>query len=911
MKIIFLIICLIVVFFTLENFIVSGFNAKSHRLLPLVLGLLALYDFYLIVELMTGQTESFHILKQLLLVQLLDVILYYILDFSKIKLPIWAHCLIVSVLILMDIFIITQIDSPRVYQAHITAFVVLSVAGIIALVFSRAPKNKYISKQMRKNKYILLGALFIPALGLIFTILGIIEKIILPIAINIACIILDYLFFTDRLREVDSVLKEEHFHTLDMPAFIFDSDFFFLDASKKARALFPEQIAEIESSPQEFELQQQLTEMLNNDGILYREIGDRFYRCELQGAYYRGKKKGYILTFTDITEQKMEADMAMEVAKQKSDFLANMSHDLRSPLHAIIGSSEILLSRGEMSSRNNNMVNYIHEAGNNLLDIVNSILEFSKLESGNISLHPQKYNFKNLVEDQARIAFSNLKDKSVLFSIEVMDPFPEYMYGDELRIRQIVQNLISNAVKFTDEGYISCRFNIAIEQENQIGIKFSVEDTGSGMTPKQAEDVFNDYVTYAQEHKKEGTGLGLSIVRKLSEMMGGRAWAESDGKTGTTVYAQFNQGLVEEDILLMEKDGVILAEPFQIKNEKTMDSARFWKNDVQPNYVYPDAKVLIADDMAVNCDIFKELSTPWEIQLDVAKNGQEAVEKASKNTYDLIFLDQMMPVMSGTEAADKLKEIGIETPKILLTANITEDMKESSKRHGFNAFMHKPIDIATLRTNLEKYLPEGLRKPYDSSKENMGRVSVSHDEKYCRTLETYIGEMETLYEVMPSYAKNDIAMFRNKVHGIKGVSRQIGKEQMAVFAETMEMAAILENREFISKNFDIFYGELEYTIESSKQELARIRSRMAKVDDNDGLTEMDNEPASAESIKDLFQQLGKSLEEYELAETDKVIERLNQINLPDGIKEAYERLKEFYDDMEYEDAINELNQMIY
>lgn len=896
MYLVFLTVCLIIVLLTLEYYIISGFHARSHRLLPLVLGLLALYDFYLIIEALTGQYSTFDILKQLLLVQFLGVIFYYILDIVKVKLSLWQNGLIIFGLIGVDIMIFYQVERPGIYHAHVMIFVVLAVIGMLILIIQRAPRSEFVSKQIKRNNHILIIAIFIPSVTLLLSIFGLVDSsVYLPLSINITCIILFCLFVTDRLRDVDSVLKEEHFQTLEMPAFLFDTDFFFLDASKKAREIFTKQISEIEASPKEYNLQKELQNIQNSDGTVYREIDDVFYRCELQEAKYNGKKKGYILTFTDITEQKNEADMAKELARQKSEFLANMSHELRSPLHAIIGSSEIVLSRGEMSSRIKTMINYIHEAGNNLLDIVNSILDFSKLESGNFKLYPREYNFKNLIQEQATFAFTNLKDKDVMFSVEVVNPYPERLYGDEIRVRQMIQNLISNAIKFTDKGSIKCKFDVRIQNENCVRIIYSVEDTGCGMTEVQTNDVFSDYVTYAGESKKEGTGLGLSIVKKLSEMMGGYAKAVSDGQTGSTVTVEFEQQFVAEDRSFMRENGIALMEPFIIQNENDINTLKIWNNDAKPNYVYPKANVLVADDMMVNNEIFKELAKPWKMHIDAAVNGLEAVKMAQTKHYDLIFLDQMMPVMTGLEAADELKKSDIDVPKILLTADITERMKEQSIVHGFDDFMHKPIDIAQLRNNIEKFLPESLREEYDADQDEYDITETQKEDWYSKALEIYVEEMSELYKVLPKYMDEDMNMFRNKVHGIKGVSRQLGRDTLALMAEALEMAAITEHIEFIRKTFDMFYGELDFVIQSSRQELANQEDYQEELDE-----------IVVEDVSQLLIDLQTAFEEYEMTEIEDIIHKLEVKSLDEELLDAIKKIKLLYEDMEYEDALSVL-----
>lgn len=899
MKLIFWVICLTIVLLTLETLIVSGFHTYGHRLLPLILGLFALYDFYLIVEHLTANTYVFSVLKQLLLIQLLDVVLYYIFDFTRMKVKLTDHILILGVLIVMDIMIFTQIQNPGLYQIYIASFVV--VAAIAMLMLSKkASQQGMVSQRTKANNHIMYAALLIPTVALILSVVGVApEEYVMPIALDITCLILDYLFFTDRLRDVDSILKEEHFHTLDIPAFLFDQDLFFIDASQKARDLFPEMVKEMTGSPKFFIEQDNLRDLIAHEGVEHRKIGGRYYRCAMQEAYYKGKMKGYILTFMDVTEQKTEAEMAKEMSRQKSEFLASMSHDLRSPLHAIIGSSEIVLSRTEMSERTRVMINHIHEAGNNLLDIVNSILDFSKLESGNLRLHPKKYNFKNLIQEQAEIGFANLKGKPVQFSVEIADAYPEYLYGDELRVRQIVQNLISNSVKFTEKGFIRCVFRVKIEDAQHVRIEYSVQDSGVGMTEEQTKIVFLDYVTYASSEKKEGTGLGLSIVRKLAGMMGGTARAESDGHSGSTVFVSFYQALMKEDIDQMKDQGATLENPIIIENEVQLGQMNQWKNTENASYVYPQAKVLIADDMRVNCEIFKELTLPWGFQLDFAKNGQEAVDMVRANAYDLIFLDQMMPIMSGTEAADEISQL-TDTKMILLTANITESMRQESKAHGFVAFMQKPIELEQLKNNIESYLPEVLRQKPTEENVTQLRSDFTMSKGYQKALAVYTAEMKDLYIHIPRYIEEDLAMFRNKVHGIKGASRQLGKENFALHAEIMEMAAITENREFIKTYFDTFYGDLEYVISACEEELRTIE--MMQEDEEPALETKDELVVSKEEIRGLFATLESALEEYDMTQIETMLKQIDSVQLEDDIAEAFAAVSALYDDMEYEQA---------
>ncbi len=903
MKLIFLTICLIIVLITEETLIVSGFHTRRHRLLPLVIALMALYDFYMIVEDITGQHETIDLLAKLLLIQFLDVVIYYFIDYMKIKIGNVIHLLIITLLIIMDVVIFLMAQKGKEYMIFVAAFSIVSILGIAILVITQSPDKWHTSRRDRRNNITINLALFIPAFALILVELGVFEASIgIPLASDICCIVIEYLFLTDRLQDVDSLLREEHFHTLKIPAFLFDDDFFFLDASKKAREVFFREIVTISLSPKHFALQEQIKQILDGGGVAYRQIYDRFYRLELQEAKYKGKKRGYILTFVDITDEKKETDMAKELAQQKSEFLANMSHDLRSPLHAIIGSSEVALTRADMSSKSLLMVNHIHEAGKNLLDIVNSILDFSKLESGELKLYPQKYNFLHLVEEQARQSFVNLRDSEVSLSVEIRDAFPEYLYGDKIRVRQIVQNLMTNAIKFTEKGAITCFFDVSIEEQKRVRITYTVKDTGIGMSKVQQEQIFGDYVTFAQEQNKEGTGLGLPIVKKLSDMMGGNVKVESKENVGTTFTVTFYQELDKDDIVRLKNRELDLLSPTVIRGENDIQDDIVWKNTVTPSYVYPAARVLLADDMDVNCEIFKSFTEPWGFKLDIAKNGAEAAEMAAETTYDLIFLDQMMPVLSGLETADKIHKAGIDVPMILLSANITESMKAESKTHGLATFMNKPIDIVQLKTNIEAFLPKGLQVEATAKSSYSTYTDQMQTDGYIKALRTYVEEVQELCQVLPGYAENDLDMFRNKVHGIKGVSRQLGMSSMGDYSEVMEMAAISNHQEFIRHFLAAYMDELVFTIETGRSTIEQYeKAKRSAMADSD--SQADLQKLSSEKLRELLDKMAKALADYDMSSTDEAIRELDSALLPEEVEAAYTKAKEAYEDMEYEEAL--------
>lgn len=902
---IFLVLCLLVSLVSLEILIVSGFRSANHRLLPLLIGLIALYDFYLLVEYKAGGSEVIVTLKDLLLVQVINLVIYFIVDFMEIHLKKRINVAIIAGVLVMDFIICTDPFSPKTYDHILNTYIVFSILSMLIAMIIASHRHNY-SKRIRHNNIIMFFMMSISGIGLIPDM--ILENGCDPAlagGLMFVCIVLDWLFLTDRLRDVSSYLKEELFATLDIPAVLFDSELSYIDASERAKLTFPEMIESFSKNPDDYVEKSALIEFRTMGGHEERVYNGRYYSVTLQEANYNDKMQGYILRFFDITDHKKEAETAMEISRKKSEFLANMSHDLRSPLHAILGGSEIILSKGDISLYVRAMINRIHESGENLLEIVNSILDFSKLESGNIELHPTKYNFKNLIEQQAHMGFINLLHSKVELTINIPNEFPEYLYGDEIRVKQVIQNILSNAIKFTSDGSITCTIKTELTFDHKVKISYSVEDTGIGMTEEQLNNVFGNFVTYADEIQEEGTGLGLTIVRKLSEMMGGYAKASSVKDKGSTISAVFYQELPDD----IDKNDPLLHEAMVLTELDQLSINKAWTISVEPSYEYPDAKVLIVDDMAINRVILKELIHPWQVKMDFAENGLEATQKVRENEYDLIILDQMMPVMTGTEAADIISTL-TDTPMVLVTANITDLMRKESRAHGLSDYIPKPVDIADLKTVLEKYLPKELQRPYASLNVAGSSLNGQANKSYINALTSFLSEMKKLYEVLPEYAQNDIELYRNKVHGIKGVSKQLNKPTLAFSSEIMEMAASTGHLTFIDSFFDTFYSDLELTIAETELELDKLKKELEASEAESANPSITNDSANSEpaNIDELLNTLKDGLNSYDMDIIDNAIIKLRSTNLSTELLLLIESIETMLDDFEYDDALATLSQ---
>lgn len=390
-----------------------------------------------------------------------------------------------------------------------------------------------------------------------------------------------------------------------------------------------------------------------------------------------------------LEEAVKEAVMAN---KAKDRFLANTSHEIRTPMNAVIGMAEVLL-REETDPRKIEYLNNIKTSGNYLLSIINDILDFSKIESGKMEIIPDIYEVRPRINSLKMLLNERVGNKKIDLIFEVDDKLPRYLYGDVARIRQIIINLVNNAIKFTKEGYVKVGIKVAKETENDVSIYLSVEDSGIGIKEQDMGKLFGAFNRLDNENTAniEGTGLGLSVSKQLVELMGGKLEVESEYGVGTKFFATVKQRLVDES---------------EIKRKEAFNR----KKEIEGKmFKAPKARILIADDSAVNIKVFKALVAPIGMQIDTAENGKSAIEMVEKNEYDIVLMDHMMPIMNGIEATKHIRQLESEKRDVLiiaLTANAVVGVKEEFIKAGMNDFISKPIQITELLSMLRRYLPE-------------------------------------------------------------------------------------------------------------------------------------------------------------------------------------------------------------
>ena len=410
---------------------------------------------------------------------------------------------------------------------------------------------------------------------------------------------------------------------------------------------------------------------------------------------------GYIVVVNDLTEKRRvmkEMELARkrseEANQAKSDFLASMSHEIRTPINAVLGMNEMILRESDQPEVTE-YARQIKGAGQTLLSLINDILDFSKIESGKMELVNAEYNIHKLLDDVVQVISFRMQEKNLKLQLLINRKIPAILCGDELRVKQIVMNLMTNAVKYTQEGSVTLGVTYKQIREGEqpvIRLCFTVRDTGIGIRQENIPKLFEAFrrVDNRSVHHIEGTGLGLSIVKRFVEMMHGSIRVESTYGEGSTFYCEIEQTVAENADSTSAKQTTEWGEPFTA----------------------PGARILAVDDNRINLMVLKGLLKRIEAEVDTASGGRECLEMASKKKYHIILMDHMMPEMDGIETLHRLRELEQNESKdavvVALTANAINGVREEYIRAGFTEYLSKPIDYTKLERILFDHLPKEL-----------------------------------------------------------------------------------------------------------------------------------------------------------------------------------------------------------
>ena len=425
----------------------------------------------------------------------------------------------------------------------------------------------------------------------------------------------------------------------------------------------------------------------------------------------------FVNTVNNILRMEKEKQQALISNETKGKFLANMSHEIRTPINAVLGMDAMILRECKDESIREYALN-IQNAGQTLLSLINDILDFSKIESGKMEIVPVEYDFSSMIHDVVNMIMMRAEDKGLKMNLSVDRTLPYKVYGDEVRIRQILTNLLTNAVKYTKEG--SMGLSVSGQRDgDDIILSFEVEDTGIGIKPEDIEKLFARFERIEEERNRniEGTGLGMSITMQLLKLMDSELMVESEYGVGSKFSFEIRQKIVSD-------------EPIGNLEERIKELPTQYSYDVA--FVAPNARILVVDDNAMNRKVFMNLLKQTKVQVEDTESGKECLELVQQKHYDLIFLDHMMPEMDGVETLHHMKELEDypckDTPVIALTANAIQGAKEMYLREGFDDFLSKPIQPEKLEKMIKARLPKELMVRELQVEEISGGATVENTE---------------------------------------------------------------------------------------------------------------------------------------------------------------------------------------
>lgn len=622
---------------------------------------------------------------------------------------------------------------------------------------------------------------------------------------------------------------------------------------------------------------------------------------------------GYIIAVADLSERTeyiARLENAITEAKNanqaKTTFLANMSHEIRTPMNAIIGFSELALKK-EISKEVREYIEGIHLASRNLLAIINDILDITKIESGKMELVPDGYYTAGLLDDVSLIISQQAMQKGLDFVMKMDENIPSKMYGDKVRLRGVLINILNNAVKYTKEGTVSFETKILSRTEDTVKISFIVSDTGIGIRPEDKETLFKSFERLDQQihYGVEGSGLGLAISKGYVTLMNGDIIVDSVYGEGSVFTINVEQKVLDDTPLQYE---------FTIDRVK-QDTSK------ESQITIHDVKVLLVDDNHVNLMVVKGLLNSYGLSVDTAPGGAAAIEACRQTHYPIVFMDQMMPEIDGIEAMQQIREMDSyyaadgEAKIIVLTADAIRGARESLLAKGFDEYLGKPVNLKQLERLLLHYIPEDKvtvselaveeAAPEEIAylEESLPKVDVSIGLENCGgKISDYLNILKINYnygnknleELEELFNKKDYENYTIKVHAIKSTTRGIGALNISDMALKQEEAGRAGTYEYIEDNFDGLRTEyLEHL--HGLEGVLRHYGMLAEAE-----PEEEKETLDAQMIGNILTNIRNRVNSFEFAEVFEILEDVKKYRLPGELGELFAQLEDSMDDLEVE-----------
>ncbi|MBE5842904.1 MAG: response regulator [Butyrivibrio sp.] len=604
----------------------------------------------------------------------------------------------------------------------------------------------------------------------------------------------------------------------------------------------------------------------------------------------------YIARIKAKQELEKELEVAQKASEAKSSFLSNMSHEIRTPINAVLGMNEMILREAD----NDQILEYannVKSAGNSLLGIINDILDFSKIEAGKMDILPVEYHLGSTINDLINMVSVKAEDKGLELKLNIDKTLPSVLIGDEIRIKQCVTNILSNAVKYTEEGSVTLNVSYKKEEGNNILLRFQVVDTGIGIKEEDLNKLYSPFerIEEIRNRSIEGTGLGMSIVKKLLALMDSRLEVKSVYGEGSDFSFE-----VKQEVVSFEELG-----DFKQKYKEYLKSREKYRE----RFRAPNAEILVVDDTPMNLTVVKGLLKNTQIKVDTAESGEETLQKVSQKRYDVIFIDHRMPGMDGIETLAAMKELKGNLCEgaacIALTANAGASAREEYLAAGFDDYLSKPVDGLVLENMLREYLPDEKILTVEDSKESVSADEGTEDDerkalfkkiegidfdealKNCGSMDVLENVAHEFYvsidpkadDIERFLTEKDYRNYTVAVHALKSSARLIGATKLSQDAAYLEKCGNEGNEDKIQSKTP----KLLELYRSYKEKLFEVLGEKENAD----LPEI-----SEEELKGAFSDMKELLEAYDFDTADGIMKMLSEYSIPDGYKDKYKKIVE-------------------